>query len=86
MISVVIAGPTDTTPPDTVRVLSAELPAGGALWRGDQLRAGVYTAELTTTGYAAGPRTFAVAPGERVEVEARLHRAVTCEPDSVTRR
>lgn len=82
MISVIIAGPASAPLPDTVRVLSAELPSGQSLWRGDQLRSGRYTAMLTTTGYAAGPHAFSLAPGERVEVEARLHRAATCEPDS----
>lgn len=82
MISVIIAGPASAPLPDTVRVLSAELPFGQALWRGDQLRSGQYTAEMTTTGYGAGPHAFSLAPGERVEVEARLHHSATCEPDT----
>jgi len=81
MISAVFAGPSAATVPDTVRVLSAELPSGTALWRGDQLRPGEYTAQLRTTGYAAGPRSFSLAPGERVEMEARLHHT-TCAGDS----
>ena len=81
-ISAVIAGPSTAPVPDTVRVLSAELPAGAALWRGDQLRAGEYTAELRSAGYAAGPRAFSLAPGERVEIEARL-RQTECAGDSV---
>ena len=81
MISAVLAGPAAATLPDTVRVLAAELPSGTALWRGDQLRAGEYTAELRTTGYAAGPRSFALAPGERVEIVARLHHTA-CAGDS----
>ncbi|HEX6051294.1 MAG TPA: hypothetical protein VFZ21_18565 [Gemmatimonadaceae bacterium] len=85
MISVVIAGPAAAELPDTVRVLSAELPSGGALWRGDQLRPGQYTAELSTQGYAAGPRTFSIAAGERVEVEARLRQRASCDPDTVRR-
>jgi hypothetical protein len=84
MISVVIAGPASADLPDTVRVLSAELPSGEALWRGDQLRPGQYTAELTTQGHAAGPRTFSIAPGERVEVEARLRQS-GCDPDTARR-
>ena len=83
MISAVIAGPSAATLPDTVRVLSAELPSGTALWRGDQLRPGEYTAQLRTTGYAAGPRAFLLAPGERVEIEARLHQTMCADGDSV---
>jgi hypothetical protein len=86
VISVVIAGPSGAPLPDTVRVLSAELPPGGSLWRGDQLRPGQYTAQLTTTGYAAGPRTFSLAGGERVEVEARLHQSSSCEAGSAQHR
>ena len=82
MMSAVIAGPSTAALPDTVRVLSAELPSGAALWRGDQLRAGEYTAELRSAGYAAGPRAFSLAPGERVEIEARL-RHTMCPGDSV---
>lgn len=82
MISVIIAGPVATEQPDTVRVLSAEVPSGVALWRGDQVRPGQYTAELTTQGYAAGPRTFSIAAGERVEVEARLRQSGGCAPDT----
>ena len=85
-LSVVIAGPVAAAVPDTVRVLSAEVPPGRWLWRGDQLRAGQYTAHLTTTGYAAGPRTFSLGRGERVEIEARLHQSTTCEPENAQRR
>ena len=81
MISAVLAGPAAATLPDTVRVLSAELPSGTALWRGDQLRPGEYTAQLRTTGYAAGSRSFSLAPGERVEIEARLYHT-GCPGDS----
>ena len=81
-ISAVIAGPSSAPLPDTVRVISAELPSGAALWRGDQLRAGEYTAELRSADYAAGPRAFSLAPGERVEIEARL-RQTECGGDSV---
>jgi hypothetical protein len=86
MVSVLIAGPTKAVQPDTVRVLSAELPSGGALWRGDQLRAGDYVAHLTAAGYAAGPRVLSLAPGERVEVEAALRQSASCEPESATAR
>lgn len=82
MISVVIAGPLSATPPDTVRLLTAEDPTGLPLWRGDALRPGQYTAELTTSGFAAGPRTFALAPGERAEVEVRLHPTTGCAADT----
>ena len=81
-ISAVIAGPSTAPLPDTVRVLSAELPSRAALWRGDQLRPGEYTAHLRTAGYTAGPRAFSLAPGERVEIEARLRHTV-CTGDSV---
>jgi hypothetical protein len=82
MISVVIAGPSAAPLPDTVRVLSAEQPSGASLWRGDQLRPGRYTAQLSNAAQVAGPRSFALAPGERVEIETRLHQAATCSPDS----
>ena len=86
MISVVIAGPGAAKLPDTVRVLTAKQAPGSALWRGDQLRPGEYTARLSTAGYAAGPRTFSLAPGERVEVEARPHHTSTCEQDTTRAR
>jgi hypothetical protein len=82
MISLVIAGPSSATPPDTVRLLTAEDPTGLPLWRGDALRPGQYTAELTTSGFAAGPRTFTLAPGERAEVEVRVHRTSGCANDT----
>lgn len=85
MISVVIAGPAAAELPDTVRVLSAEQPSGRSLWRGDQLKAGQYTAQLSTAGYVAGPRLFSLAPGERVEMETRLRQAATCPPGSSAR-
>jgi len=81
MISAVIAGPSDAQLPDTVRVLSADIHSGATLWRGDQLRPGEYTAQLRTAGHAAGPRAFSLAPGERVEIETRLHHTV-CGGDS----
>ena len=82
VISLVIAGPAGSTPPDTVRLLTAEEPDGGPLWRGSELRPGEYTAQLTTPGYAAGPRTFRLNPGERAELEVRLHRTSTCDTAS----
>ena len=72
MISAVIAGPSDAQLPDTVRVLSKEMHLGAALWRGDQLRPGEYTAQLRAADYSAGPRAFSLVPGERVEIEIRL--------------
>ena len=86
MISVIIAGPASATHPDTVRVLAAERTLGSSLWRGDQLRAGAYTAALSANGYVAGPRSFSLAPGERVEVEARLRQRADCERDSTRAR
>ena len=86
MISVIIAGPSTAPTPDTVRVLASERTVGASLWRGDQLRAGVYTAALSATGHAAGPRSFSLAPGERVEVEARLRQSTTCDSDSARSR
>jgi hypothetical protein len=84
VLSAVIAGPSTAPLPDTVRILSTEPPSGAALWRGDQLRAGEYTAQLRTAGYSAGPRAFSLAPGERVEIEARLHHTL-CAGDSIHR-
>jgi hypothetical protein len=82
MISVIIAGPSSAAFPDTVRVLASERTLGSSLWRGDQLRAGAYTASLSAPGQGAGPRSFSLAPGERVEVEARLRQTARCDRDS----
>src|SRR5688572_15550503 len=80
MISMVIAGPAAAAVPDTVRLLVAEAPDGGPLWEGNAVRPGTYTASLTTEGFAAAPREFAVAAGERVQLQATLGR--TCESGS----
>ena len=80
MISVVIAGPVAAERPDTVRLITAEQPNRAPLWRGDQVRPGTYVASLTTKGYDAGPREFPVSPGERVEVDVKLHHAGGCAP------
>ena len=86
MISVIIAGPSSAPLPDTVRVLASGRALGSSLGRGDQLRPGEYTASLSATGRAAGPRSFSLAPGERVQVEAQLHQTTTCPPDSTRAR
>ena len=78
MISLLIAGPASAERPDTVRLISAEEPERKPLWRGDQVRPGTYVASLTTQGYNAGPREFAIAPGERVEMEVKMHHASGC--------
>ena len=79
MISLVISGPAEAARPDTVRLLAAEIP-GGPLWSGGDLRAGTYSATLTTEGFAAGPRDFAIAPGERLQINVTMGR--TCESSS----
>ena len=76
MISLLIAGPAGAERPDTVRLLGAEVP-GGPLWSGNDLRPGTYSASLTTNGFAAGPKEFALAPGEQVRLEAGMGR--TCD-------
>jgi hypothetical protein len=75
MMSLLIAGPIGAERPDTVRLLTAEVP-GGPLWSGNELRAGTYSASLTTDGFDAGAREFALAPGERLELQAAMAR--TC--------
>ena len=75
-ISLVIAGPTGAERPDTVRMLTADVP-GGPLWSGSDLRPGAYSASLTTDGFAAGPREFSIAAGEKVEIDVGMGR--TCE-------
>jgi hypothetical protein len=78
MISVIIAGPAAAERPDTVRLITAEEPDRAPLWRGDQLRPGTYTANLTMQQYAAGPHRFVVAPGERIEMDVTMHHTTPC--------
>lgn len=78
MIAVLIAGPAAAERPDTVRLITAEDPDRAPLWRGDQLRPGRYAASLTMERYAAGPHEFVVAPGERMEMDVKMHHATTC--------
>ena len=80
MISLLIAGPAAAERPDTVRLMTAKEPDPAPLWRGDQVRPGSYVASLTTQGYEAGPRTFTIAPGERVEVEVKMRHVSGCPP------
>jgi len=84
MISVLIAGPAAAERPDTVRLITAEEPDRAPLWRGDQLRPGTYFASLTMQDYAAGPHQFVVAPGERIEMEVRMHHTSACPATSAT--
>jgi hypothetical protein len=78
MIAVLIAGPAAAERPDTVRLITAEDPDRAPLWRGDQLRPGRYSASLTMERYAAGPHEFAIAPGERMEIDVKMHLATAC--------
>ena len=82
MISLVIAGPAGAERPDTVRLLAAETPSG-PLWSGNDLRPGTYSASLTTDGFAAGPREFAVAGGERLQIDVAMGR--TCDAGGATK-
>ena len=78
MVSLLIAGPATAERPDTVRLITAEQPDRAPLWRGDQVRPGSYVASLTTQGYDAGPRSFTIAPGERVEMEVKMRHVSGC--------
>lgn len=78
MISVLIAGPSAAQMPDTVRLITAEEPDGAPLWRGDQVRPGTYMASLTMQSYSAGPHELVIAPGERIELDVRMHHRTGC--------
>ena len=81
-ISLVIAGPTGAERPDTVRMVTADVP-GGPLWSGSDLRPGAYSASLTTDGFAAGPREFSIAAGEKVEIDVGMGRI--CESSAAAK-
>ena len=82
MISLVIAGPLGAERPDTVRLLTADVP-GGPLWSGADLRPGNYAATLKADGFAAGPREFSMAPGEKVDLDVGMGRI--CESSAATK-